>query len=315
MPIGLGIATSHAPPMFRPSPEWGFDNLGVPQPRELELETDERTAEWARLRDQHFAQLARKIEDYGTELLVFIGGDQTESFDDSNVPNLMIYLGEEAVSSEWVARGDPRTPENEVRWKVDVETSRRLLHRLVREEDFDVAFGTEQYALGPRGGPDPLRMPHAFAMVARWLTPKMHLPHVLIWENTYDPPSLTAQRCYDFGRALARAFRDDPRRITIYGSGGLSHDPRGPRSGWIDKDLDHWFLDKLAQGRGQDTTALYTFDSATMRGGTGEIRAWITVAGAMEELGCRAQVIDYLAVHRTVTGLAWAYWETSPVLA
>jgi len=146
--------------MFRPSAEWGFDNLGVPQPRELELETDERTAEWAQRRDRNFARLAQRIADYDTDLLIFIGGDQTESFDDSNVPNLMIYLGEEAVSSEWVSRGDPRTPENEVRWKVDVETSRWLLDRLVREEDFDVAFGTEQRALGPRGGPDHLKMPH-----------------------------------------------------------------------------------------------------------------------------------------------------------
>jgi len=274
-------------------------------------ETDERTADWAQRRDRNFARLAQRIADYDTDLLIFIGGDQTESFDDSNVPNLMIYLGEEAVSSEWVSRGDPRTPENEVRWKVDVETSRWLLDRLVREEDFDVAFGTEQRALGPRGGPDHLKMPHAFAMVARWLTPQMNIPHVLIWENTYDPPSLTAKRCYEFGQALTRVFRNDPRRIAIYGSGGLSHDPRGPRSGWIDKELDRWFLDKLAHGRGIDTTAMYTFDSATMRGGTGEMRAWITVAGAMEEMGSRAQVIDYMPVHRTVTGLAWAYWEAN----
>ena len=33
----------------------------------------------------------------------------------------------------------------------------------------------------------------------------------------------------------------------------------------------------------------------TMRGGTGEIRAWITVAGALEEMGCKgASVVDYI---------------------
>ena len=138
--------------------------------------------------------------------------------------------------------------------------------------------------------------------------PRPDLPAVLIFENTYDQPCLSAQRCYELGSTLARLLRNDPRRIAILGSGGLSHDPGGPRSGWIDETLDRWFLEKITWGDGHATTAMYRFDSMTMRSGTGETRAWITVAGAMEEMGSRAVVVDYIKAHHAVTGLSWAYW-------
>ena len=53
---------------------------------------------------------------------------------------------------------------------------------------------------------------------------------------------------------------------------------------------------------------MYKFDSMTMRGGTGEMRAWITAAGAMEEMGSRAVIVDYIRAHHAVTGLGFAYW-------
>jgi protocatechuate 4,5-dioxygenase beta chain len=53
---------------------------------------------------------------------------------------------------------------------------------------------------------------------------------------------------------------------------------------------------------------MYQFDSMTMRSGTGEMRAWITTGGAMEEMGSRAVVVDYIPAHHAVTGLGFAYW-------
>ena len=94
------------------------------------------------------------------------------------------------------------------------------------------------------------------------------------------------------------------------GSGGLAHDPGGKRSGWLDQPLDKWVLEQFAEGNGKATQSMYTYDSDTMIGGTGEIRAWITVAGAMEEGGARATVLDYVPAAKTVTGLGFAYWQT-----
>ncbi|MPZ13905.1 MAG: hypothetical protein GEU73_05700 [Chloroflexi bacterium] len=122
-------------------------------------------------------------------------------------------------------------------------------------------------------------------------------------------PFPSAQQCYKLGATLAELLRDDARSIGINGSGGLSHDPGRPRSGWIDRPLDEWFLGRLAEGDGRATKVMCRFDSMTMRGGTGEMRAWITVAGAMEAIGTRATIVDYVPSYHAATGLAFASWR------
>jgi len=307
MPIGLGLASSHAPTVVAPLDQWKplyqrFTQR-VPQPPEAAAETEEVIRAYIGRIDRAFATLREQLVAYRPDLLIIVGGDQSEMFDRSNVPNLMVYVGAEAWAA-WTGPGEPSDAEQHLRLAVDVQTSRLLLDRLVREEEFDVAFSSEQQALGPRGR----GLPHAFFRPVPLLVPGADVPVVLIYENTYDPPSLSAGRCYQLGQALARLLRDDPRRIAIYGSGGLSHDPGGPRAGWIDEPLDRWFLEQLGEGNGRATTAMYAFDSMTMRGGTGEMRAWITVAGAMEDTGWTATVVDYIPAHHAVTGLGWAYW-------
>jgi protocatechuate 4,5-dioxygenase beta chain len=287
---------------------------GVPQPPEAAEETAEVITDYVGRIGDSFTTLKDKLKEYGAELLIIIGGDQTEMFDRSNVPNLMIYTGDVAWghNNNGLAGEEPSEADI-VRLKVDVQTSQTILKRLVREEGFDVSFSGEQGSLGRPGK----GLPHAFARPAPLLTPDFDIPVIIFYENTFDSPSLSAERCYKLGRALARLLADDPRKIAIYGSGGLSHDPGGPRSGWVDEPLDRWFLDQIEKGNGQGTTSLYRFDSMTMRGGTGELRAWITVAGAMEEMGSKgAKVIDYIPANHAVTGLGWAYWpELSLVTA
>jgi protocatechuate 4,5-dioxygenase beta chain len=308
MPIGLGLAASHHTfTIFNTVEEW--ENIyrlairNTPQPPEAAAETPEVIQDYIRRTRRAKQMLRDQLAAYRPDLLVIIGGDQTEMFDRSNVPNFMIYTGETAWGHN-VKRGQDPTEETLVRYKVDAATSRWLLSKLVTEEGFDIAFSDEQTNLGGRAR----GLPHAFVRPASEILPRPDLPTVLVYENTYDPPSVSAERCYALGQALARLLKPDPRRIAILGSGGLSHDPGGPRAGWVDEPLDRWFLDQIAHGNGQASAAMYKFDSLTMRSGTGEIRAWITAAGAMEEMGVRAQVIDYLPAHHAVTGTAWAYW-------
>jgi hypothetical protein len=115
----------------------------------------------------------------------------------------------------------------------------------------------------------------------------------------------SGQRCWEIGLALADIFKDRPERIAIYASGGLSHDPFGPRAGWVDEPLDRWILERIAGNRGDELTRLFSFDSDTLRGGTGEVRAWIAAAGA-----CRwqAKVVDYMPIHHAKAGIGFAYW-------
>ncbi|MEE8518075.1 MAG: hypothetical protein V3S98_02995 [Dehalococcoidia bacterium] len=313
MPIGLGLGSTHNGFMINKEVQGWHDYYqrlirGNPQPAAAALETDEVIADYIRRVDHSFDVLRAQIAAYDPELMIIIGGDQAETFDRSNVPNLMIFLGEEMWGHS-VAMGIEKSEETEVRLKVDVETSTRLLNDLVTREGFDVAFSSAQEPLGSAGTRG-TGMSHAFARPAPFLMQRTNLPTVLIYENTYDPPSLSAARCYELGQALAKLLENDPRRIAILGSGGLSHDPGGPRSGWVDEQLDRWFLDQIAAGNGEATKSLYKFDSMTMRSGTGEIRSWVTVAGAMERSGSRAEVVDYMPANHAVTGIGFAYWPT-----
>ena len=101
MPIGFGLGSSHASFVtMKRAEEWieyyRFLIRDVPQPPEAALETREVVQSYIDRVDRSFQVLAQKLADYRPDLLIIIGGDQSEMFDDSNVPNLMIYLGEEA---------------------------------------------------------------------------------------------------------------------------------------------------------------------------------------------------------------------------
>jgi protocatechuate 4,5-dioxygenase beta chain len=281
---------------------------GIPQPAYVAEETGEKLQDMIRRIDAGHAKLIEEFDAYKPDLLIIIGGDQTEMFDRSNVPQFMIYTGATAYGSEAGKGRGPDAPK--VYTDIDVEYSQKLLSKLVKEEGFDVAFSSEMENFGRGHG-----LPHAFANMLSYIMTNTKVPTVLVYENTYDPPSLSAKRCYDFGAAIARIAKRDNRRIAIMGSGGLAHDPGGKRSGWLDQPLDKWFLEQIADGNGKATEALYSWDSDTMIAGTGEIRAWITVAGAMEEMGSHANVVDYIPGGKTVTGLSTAYWNTEPALA
>lgn len=308
MPIGLGLASPHAPSINVGIEQWkaSYERLitKVPQPLDSLNETEEIFQSQFNRMHMAFGVLRDRLSTYRPDLLIMVGGDQTEMFDRSNVPNIMIYTGDDAWGQN-IIRGQKPSEDTKVRFTVDGETSRNLLTALVQDEGFDVAISERQAALGnPERG-----LPHAFTRPVSFIMPKIDVPIVVVYVNTYDPPSLSAERCYQLGKAIARVMRNDPRRIAIYGSGGLSHDPGGARSGWIDRPLDRWFLTEIGRGNAVATTALYKFDAQTMRGGTGEIRAWITAAGAMEEMGSHATVVDYVPAYRTVTGMGWVYWE------
>ncbi len=135
-----------------------------------------------------------------------------------------------------------------------------------------------------------------------------NMPTIPVFLNGYHPPLPSGARCYSLGQAIAKFFANRPERVAIYGSGGLSHCPGGPRAGWVDEPLDRWVLERIENGEGEQLRNLFTFDSDTLRSGTGEIRSWITVAGAFD--GQSGKVVDYIPSVHAVTGLGFAYWKS-----
>lgn len=304
--IGLGLAASHAPAMFCPKELWPKVYAAIPsytknsQPASAKLETPEVIEGYIRRIDAAFAALRRQLADYRPDALIIVGDDDHDMFDESNMPTISIFTGTEVWGSTAPYYIDQPDEASRVHITVHAELATVVLRGLIRR-GFDPAHSS---VLNPLGRPE-----RGVSHMVVYPAPKLYLglgiPIIPIFLNEYYPPLPSGQRCWDLGLALADIFKDRKERIAIFASGGLSHDPFGPRAGWIDEPLDRWILERIAQNRGEELTRLFAFDSDTLRGGTAEVRAWIAAAGA-----CRwpATIVDYMPVHHAKAGLGFACW-------
>lgn len=113
------------------------------------------------------------------------------------------------------------------------------------------------------------------------------------------------RRCLSLGKALAEVIAswDAQLRVAVIGSGGMSHFV-------VDEELDRSFLAALQRN---DADALISMPAYNFRSGSSELKNWIPVAGAMNELGLKMTLIDYQPLYRsaagTGSGMAFAYWH------
>jgi protocatechuate 4,5-dioxygenase beta chain len=275
---------------------------GVPQPPEIAKESPAVLQSYVDRINVGFSTLEKQLEEFKPDVLLIVGDDQAEVFTETNMPSYSLFTCAEVHGSLNIGLiGEPEE-ENHITLRGDSALADHLLVELGRK-GFDVLESKQLKPLGrPKRG-----IGHAFTRPVAKVIPQLNIPVVLLHVNCYFAPMPSARQCYELGRSLAQALKNRPERIAIMASGGLSHDPRGPRAGWIDTSLDRWVLQQLCSGNGEALCHLFEFDSDTLRSGTGEIRSWIVVAGAYS--GTRATLVDYIPAHHAVTGLGFAYFS------
>ena len=93
----------------------------------------------------------------------------------------------------------------------------------------------------------------------------------------YPPNQPTAKRCFDFGRAIARAVKawHGGERVAIVASGGVSHFV-------IDEAFDWRLLNAMKQRNYQ---VLIEEPEVHFRSGTSETKNWLVVHGCRDRLG------------------------------
>ena len=311
--LGLGMASSHAPMMFQKAqycprvverlPAEAREHL--PHSARVEIATPAIIDGHIKRIEAAFATLREQLRAYRPDALLMIGDDQGDMFDDANNPTFSIYTGDEPIwgKSAREAFDVPAKDRSKVVFRQQGELARHLLKGLVGR-GFDVA------SIGrfdPRGNPA-RGVSHMVSNLVPEVDPALEIPLVCVFLNEYYPPLPSAARCARLGEAIAEALADRPERIAIYASGGLSHFPGMYNAGWIDQPLDHWILERLQRNDVAALEHLFTFDSDTMRSGTGEVRAWISVAAAMRR---PATLVDYIPAHCTQTGCGFVYWPTA----
>ena len=126
----------------------------------------------------------------------------------------------------------------------------------------------------------PRAVPHAFGFVYRQIMGDQPPPNVPILVNTFYPPTQPSMpRCIQFGKALLDAIRawDSKQRVAIIASGGLSHFV-------CDETFDRKIIGHLQNA---DFDALSAVDDRSYQSGTSEIKLYMPVLVAMEELARR----------------------------
>ncbi|MCY7304572.1 MAG: protocatechuate 3,4-dioxygenase [Rhodoferax sp.] len=119
-------------------------------------------------------------------------------------------------------------------------------------------------------------------------------PVIPLAVNVVQYPAPSGRRCFELGRAIARALAqyDEPLNVQIWGTGGMSHQLQGPRAGLINREFDNAFLDRLiADPAG--LAQLPHIDYVREAGSEGiEMVMWLIARGAMADAagGARPRV-------------------------
>jgi aromatic ring-opening dioxygenase catalytic subunit (LigB family) len=141
------------------------------------------------------------------------------------------------------------------------------------------------------------------------LNPDHRIATVPITMNCTVPPIPSPRRAYAVGETIRQiiADYDGGERIAVIGSGGLSHEPGGPRYLYIDEEFDRWFLEMLADGDHEALLEQCTLErmEEAGSGGTAELIAWFA---ALPFTKGGADVMGYVPSHTWRSGTGMIVW-------
>ncbi len=308
MPVVLGAAISNSPVLYRPRERWDdiYRQLikDVPQPNRAETETAETLDDYAKRIDAGFGELKKQLAAAKPDTVVVLSSDKGRIFNDTQVPQISVYVGEEIWGTTHYAEvGEAPSDGEQVTLACHTVVSAWLADELT-EEGFDVNISR---FFKPMGSPED-GAGQALTEPVRKLV-GLATPVVPVFINAHRQPAISGHRMPPLGRAMASVLGERDERIALIAVGGLSGDPQGYLAGWVDERLDDWVLSRLRRGRAEQLASIWDLDSNTVRGATAEVRQWIAVGAAMESLGAKANVVDYIRFHHATVGTAFAYWK------
>jgi len=118
----------------------------------------------------------------------------------------------------------------------------------------------------------------------------------------YPPPS--GRRCYELGKAIARAVEsfDEDLNVQIWGTGGMSHQLQGPRAGLINREFDTRFLDRLVS-EPEALASMPHIDYLRDAGSEGiELVMWLIMRGALSNSAREVHRFYHVPASNTAVG-------------
>jgi hypothetical protein len=258
-------------------------------------------------------ELAERFAQAKPDLVILLGNDQREVFQDDLTPMLTIFAGERIenipLNEAQVARLPPgvaiaeegHCPPGGAVYPGAPDIADALVDALA-DAQFDIA----RSARLPGGEDRQHGIPHAFGFLYRRIMRDAPPPSVPIFLNVgVAPNQIRAARALAFGHALHDVIEKlpDNLRVAVLASGGMTHFV-------IDEALDKRVLDAMAA---HDEAALAAEPESYFSGNTAEIKSWYPLAALMGDLGWKMDLIDYVPCYRTEAGtgnaMAFASWS------
>ena len=327
----LGIGATHYPPGLVPEeykpwplarmlqtdpriPEHMKDPANWPEPMRLEWGDDEgitaHKAHRARVFSA-FRKIRQEIDAFQPDFILMWGDDQYENFREDIIPPFCVLAYDQLTFQPYQRlRGRPNIwgePADKTFTSPGHHKAGRFLASRLLEEGIDMAYAYKPLHEDGLG--------HAFANTLLFLDldrQGFNYPVLPMAINCYgsavirnrgggsqysdepDPPSPSPRRCFEMGQATARVLKDSPWRVVLMASSSWSHAFLTEKNHLLYPDLesDRAMLEQLRAG---EYTAWRDVPLAQMEAaGQQEVLNWVCLAGAVAELGYKANILDWV---------------------
>jgi Catalytic LigB subunit of aromatic ring-opening dioxygenase len=289
-------------------PERYRDPATWPEPMRQEWADDEGQA----ASDRHRAALIagfrwvrRELDAFRPDLALIWGDDQYENFREDGVPafSVLAYEGFDVQPWQHAQRANSwNEPTDKAFHFAGSRSAGTYLATRLLEDGFDVAYAYKPHLAA---------MPHAFlntVLYLDWDRQGFEYPVLPCAINCYgrslihsrgsvlnrledvpvgedlDPPSPQPWRCFDLGRAIARAMQASPWRVALIASSSWSHSFLTSKSSYFHPDVeaDKRYFEALKDGDYDmwRETPLVNLEAS----GHHEMLNWFCLVGAMAEL-------------------------------
>ena len=271
-----GIGTSHVP------------TIGVAYDKKKQADPS-----WAPL-FEGYKPVAAWLAEQKPDVLLFFYNDHATTLFFDLYPTFALGIGERfPIADEGAGlRGLPDL-------RGDVDFQAHIAESLVNDE-FDIAVFQSKPIDHGIASPLPLMWPHE---------PDWPGTIVPIAVNVLQYPLPTARRCFRLGQAVRRAVESYPEdlKVVVVGTGGLSHQIHGERTGFNNTEWDLEFLDTFRDN--PEPLTQLTHADYVKRGGAESVEQimWLAMRGALTPTVREVHRNYYLA---TTTAMTVTVYET-----
>ena len=267
-----------------------------------------------------FRKLRAELDAFNPDVVLVWGDDQYENFKEDIIPAFCVMAYDEFECQPMVGRDGSQRPNvwdepADKTFTYKGHESARYLAGALLDDGFDIAYSYK-----------PLHQPglgHAFVNTLLYLDydrKGFDYPVIPFSVNCYgsniirnqggpntrqingsdmalDPPGPSPKRCMELGAATARALKASPWKVALIASSSWSHAFLTPKNWWLypDVESDLARFEELKAGNYEAWRGIS--NSQIEDAGQQEMLNWMCLAGAMQELDRKPEIVEFMQTY------------------